>query len=200
MNLEEYKSVFAVTVLGLILVAAFPTVSMILPFPEGGERFSELWLLGPEHMAEGYPFNVRGGEMQGPIYVGVSNHMGSSEYYVVYVKFRNQTQPLPNATASEPSPLPPLYEFQFFLADGEMWETPVSFVVEDVVFEGNSSFVTEISVNGHVFPVDVFSGWDSEQNGFYFQLFFELWLYSGDLQVFEFHDRFVGIWLNMTRI
>jgi hypothetical protein len=199
MNLEEYKSVFAVTVLGLILVVAFPTVSMVLSFPGGGERFSEFWLLGPDHMAEGYPFNVRGGEMQGPIYVGVNNHMGSSEYYVVYVKFRNQTQPLPNATVSEPSPLSPLYEFQFFLADGGTWETPVSFVVEDVGFEGNISLVTEVSINGHVFPVDVFSSWDSEQNGFYFQLFFELWLYSGDVQVFRFHDCFVGIWLNMTR-
>jgi len=199
MNLEEYKSVFTVTALGLILVVAFPTVSMVLPFPEGGERFSELWLLGPDHMAEGYPFNVRGGEVQGPIYVGVCNYMGCSQYYMVYVKFRNQTQPLPNATVSEPSSLSPLYEFQFFLADGETWETPVSFVVEDVGFEGNSSFVTEVSINGHVFPVDVFSSWDSEQDGFYFQLFFELWLYSGDLQGFEFHDRFVGIWLNMTR-
>ena len=199
MNLEEYKSVFAVTVLGLILVAAFPTVSMVLPFPEGAERFSEFWLLGPEHMAEGYPFNVRGGEMQGPIYVGAGNHMGSSEYYVVYVKFRNQTQPFPNATVSEPSPLSPLYEFQFFLADGETWEAPVSFMVEDVGFEGNVSFVPGISINGHVFPVDVFSSWDSEYEGFYFQLFFELWLYSGDLRDFEFHDRFVGIWLNMTR-
>jgi len=118
---------------------------------------------------------------------------------VVYVKFRNQTQPLPNATVSEPSPLSPLYEFQFFLADGGTWETPVSFVVEDVGFEGNISLVTEVSINGHVFPVDVFSSWDSEQNGFYFQLFFELWLYSGDVQVFRFHDCFVGIWLNMTR-
>jgi len=199
MNLEEYKSVFAVTVLGLILVVAFPTVSMVLSFPGGGERFLECWLVGPDHMAEGYPFNVRGGEMQGPIYVGVNNHMGSSEYYVVYVKFRNQTQPLPNATVSEPSPLSPLYEFQFFLADGGTWETPVSFVVEDVGFEGNISLVTEVSINGHVFPVDVFSSWDSEQNGFYFQLFFELWLYSGDVQVFRFHDCFVGIWLNMTR-
>jgi len=172
---------------------------MVLPFPEGGERFSEFWLLGPEHMAEGYPFDVRGGDVQGPIYVGVGNHMGSSEYYMVYVKFRNQTQPLPNATVSEPSPLSPLYEFQFFLADGETWEAPVSFVVEDLGFEGNDSLVSEISINDHVFSVDVFSGWDSEQNGFYYQLFFELWLYSGDLQVFRFHDRFVGIWLNMTR-
>ena len=199
MNLEEYKSVFAVTVLGLILVTAFPTVSLVLPFPRSEERFSELWLLGSDHMAEGYPFNVRGGELQGPIYVGVCNHMGCPQYYVVYVKLRNQTQPLPNATVSEPSPLSPLYEFQFSLADGETWETSVSFIVEDVSFEGNSSFVAGISINDYVFSVDLFSSWDSQQNGFYYQLFFEVWLYSGDLQVFQFHDRFVGIWLNMTR-
>ena len=198
MNLEEYKSVFAVTVLGLILVAAFPTVSMVLSFPESGERFSELWLLGPDHMAEGYPFNVRGGDVQGPVYLGVRNHMGCSQYYLVYVKFCNKTQPLPNATASEPSPLSPLYEFQFFLADGETWEAPVSFVVEGVGFEGDSSFVAGISIDDYVFPVNVFSSWDSVRNGFYYQLFFELWLYSGDLQVFQFHNRFVGIWLNMT--
>ena len=199
MNLEECRSVFAVTVLGLILVAAFPTVSMVLPFPRSEERFSELWLLGPNHMAEGYPFNVRGGELQGPIFVGVCNHMGSSEYYMVYVKFRNQTQPLPNATVSEPSPLSSLYEFEFFLADGETWEAPVSFIVEDVGFEGNSSFVAGISINDRVFAVDLFSSWDSEYEGFYYQLFFELWLYSRDLQVFQFHDRFVGIWLSLTR-
>jgi len=136
--------------------------------------------------------------VQGPIHVGVGNHMSCSEYYVVYVKFRNQTQPLPNATASEPSSLSPLYEFQFFLADGETWETSVSCIIEDVRFDGNSSFVTGISINDHVFAVDRFSSWNSQQNGFYYQLFFELWLYSGDLQVFQFHDRFVGIWLNMT--
>jgi len=136
--------------------------------------------------------------VQGPIHVGGGNHMSCSQYYVVYVKFRNQTQPLPNATASEPSSLSPLYEFQFFLADGETWETSVSCIIEDVRFDGNSSFVTGISINDHVFAVDRFSSWNSQQNGFYYQLFFELWLYSGDLQVFQFHDRFVGIWLNMT--
>jgi len=199
MRLEEYKSVFAMTVLGLILVVAFPTVGMVFPFPRVTERFSELWLLGANHMAEDYPFNVRAGDVQGPIYIGVSNHMGRSGYYAVYVKFRNHTQLLPNNTASEPSPLSPLYEFQFFLKDGETWETPVSFIVEEVSFEGNRSFVGEISIEDHVFPVNLSSSWDSEYKGFYYQLFFELWLYNSDLQVLKFHDRFAGIWLDVTR-
>ncbi|UCE29615.1 MAG: DUF1616 domain-containing protein [Candidatus Bathyarchaeota archaeon] len=199
MSPEEYKAAFAVAVLSLALVAAFPTASMIWPFPRSTQRFSELWLLGPNHMAENYPFNVRAGDVQGPVYVGVSNHLGRSGYYLVYVKFRNHTQQLPNATASEPSPLSPLYEFQFFLEDGETWEAPVSFTVEDVSFDGNRSFVTAISIEDHVFPVNLFSSWDSEYRGFFYQLFFELWLYNTDLQVFQVHDRFVGLWIDIMR-
>lgn len=172
---------------------------MVVPFSRGGERFSELWLLGPEHMAEGYPFNVRAGEVQGPVYLGIQNHMGSTQYYLVYTKFRNQTQPLPNSTSSEPSPLLPLHEFRFFIADGETWETPVSFIIQDVEFKDNHSSLAEISINDQMLSIDLSSMWDSEQNGFYYQLFFELWLYDLELQIFRFHDRFVGIWLNMTR-
>lgn len=198
MNLEDYRTVFAAGSLVLILVAAFPGFSVVISLPESAERFSELWILGPEHMAEGYPFNVRVGERQGPVYIGVRNHMGASQYYLIYAKFRNQTQPLPDVLASEPSPLSPLYEFRFFLADGETWETPMSFVVNDVVFNRNSSFVGVISINDHVFPTNLSSGWNSERDGFYYQLFFELWLYRQDLQGFRFHNRFVGIWLNVT--
>ena len=198
MNLEDYQTVFTVTVLGLTLIAAFPTISMVVLFPEGSERFSEFWLLGPGHMAEGYPFNVQNGEVQGPVYVGVRNHMGGSQYYLVYVKFRNQTQSLPNVTASMPSSLVPLYEFQFFLGDGEMWEKPLTFSVEDVLFQGDSAFVGSMSINDVVFSVNVSAKWDSEYEGYYCQLFFELWLYDREVQDFQFHNRFVGIWLNMT--
>jgi hypothetical protein len=41
--------------------------------------------------------------------------------------------------------------------------------------------------------------WDSESHGFLFQLFFELWLYDLASQGFQYHNRFVGVWLNMTR-
>ena len=197
MNLEEYRTVFAVTTLGLILMAAFPTLSLVVPFPRSAERFSELWVLGPNHMAEDYPFNVRVGE-EYSVFVGVGNHMGSSSYYVLYVKFRNQTQPLPNATASEPSPLPPLYEFQAFVVDGETWEAPLTFEFLEVSRFENSCLVRRVMINDVVFWVDSSSSWDSENNGFYYQLFFELWLYDVTLRGFRFHNRFVGIWLNVT--
>ena len=93
MSLEDYRILFIVATLGLSLVAASPALSAVVPFSGGSERFSEFWLLGPWHMAEGYPFDVGVGE-EYSVFVGVGNHMGCSEYYVVYVKFRNSTQPL----------------------------------------------------------------------------------------------------------
>jgi len=196
MDLEEYRTVFLVASLALMMVVTFPTVSMIMSF-SSRERFSEFWLLDSKHAAENYPFNVRVDEMQGPIYLGVGNHMGCSEYYVIYVKFRNQTQQPPNSTASKPSPLPPLYEFQFFLADGEEWEAPLNFIIQNILLQKDSIFVGNISINGVTFPVSCPSTWDSKNRGFYYQLFFELWIYDLANSSFRFH-RFVGIWLNIT--
>jgi len=197
MNLEDYRTLFAVATAGLILMAAFPTLSLVVPFPRGAERFSELWVLGPNRMAEDYPFNVRVGE-QYRVFVGVGNHMGSSSYYLVYAKFRNQSQPLPDASNSMPSPLPPLYEFRFLVMDGGSWEAPLTFMFLEVSRLEDSCLVRRIWINDVVFSVDSPSRWDSENNGFYYQLFFELWLYDVTSRSFQFHNRFVGIWLNMT--
>jgi uncharacterized membrane protein len=182
-----------------MLIAAAPTLNMIIAFPEASERFSELWVLGPNHMAEDYPFNVEVNETYS-VSVGVDNHLGGSAYYLVYVKFRNQTQPLPNATASEYGPLAPLYEFRTFVVDGKTWEAPLTFSVLEVSRNDDSVFADRLSINGVVFSVNASTQWDSEYQGFYYQLFFELWLYNVTSQSFQYHDRFVGIWLNMTSL
>jgi len=195
MNLEDYQTVFTVTVLGLVLVSASPTISLYLP--SGGEPFSELWVLGPNRMAEDYPFNVTVGE-ECSVFVGVGCHMGGSTYYAVYVKFRNQTQPLPNATLSEPSPLEPLCKFQVSVADEMTWESQVNFTVLGVVRLGNSTFVRYLSINDVVFEVNSTATWDSEYRGFFYQVFFELWIYDTAVSSFQYHNRFVGLWLNVT--
>jgi len=197
MNLEEYRTVFVAGSLVLMLIVAAPALSLIVAFPGGSERFSELWLLGPTHMAEDYPFNVTIGEDE-QIFVGVGNHMGRSAYYIIYVKLRNQTQAAPNSTISAPSPLAPLYEFRAFVADGETWEVPVVFSFFEASRDGNSSTVKKISINDVVFMVDYPCMWDSENVGFFYQLFFELWMYDDAGSSFRYHNRFVGIWLNMT--
>jgi hypothetical protein len=197
LRFQDYRSLFLGVSLISLLLAASPALSVVVSLPRGGERFSELWLLGPNHMAENYPFNVHVGE-QYSVYLGLGNHMGESMYYAVYLKFRNQTQLLPNATISVPSSLPSLCEFRAFVSDGGAWEKLVTFsVLETSRFE-NSSYVKRLMVNDRDLLVDSSGIWDSENNGFYYQLFFELWLYDVALQSFGFHNRFVGIWLNMT--
>jgi len=197
MNLEEFRMVFATGSLVLMLIVAAPTLSLIVPFSSGSEHFSEFWVLGPNHMAEGYPFNVRVNESNS-VFVGVGNHLGSSAYYLVYVKFRNQTQPLPSATVSEPSPLPTLYEYQVFVADGGTWEAPLTFRVLEASRNDDCMLINLFSINDVVFVVNSSAIWDLECKGFYYQLFIELWLYNTTSQSFHFHNRFVGIWLNMT--
>lgn len=198
MELDDFRILFVVAGLILVLVAASPALSLI-SLPRSGERFSELWLLGPEHKAEDYPFNIHNMTLY-RIYVGVGNQLGELTYYAVYVKFRNQTQQLPNFTTSEPSPLPPLYEFHFFLSDEKVWEAPLTFTIENVLLQQNSSLIQNISINGMVFPVNCTSTWGSDRNGFYYQMFFELWLYNMTSSTFQYHNRFVGLRLNMTML
>jgi len=197
MSLEDYRTLFFAGSLVVVLIAAAPTLGLVVPFARSGEGFSELWLLGPNHMAEDYPFAIAVNEDY-RVFLGVGNHMGCSEYYTVYVKFRNQTEPLPSMSDSEPSPLPPVYEFRFFVVDGEAWESLLTFELLDVSVEGDSAVVASIAMNGVACSVDSVSIWDAENDGFYYQLFFELWLYNRTSQDFEYHNRFVGIWLKLS--
>jgi len=196
-KLEEIHTLFMVATLVVVLVVASPALGVIVPFGGGSERFSELWLLGPGHMAEGYPFDVGVGE-EYSVFVGVGNHMGGSEYYRVCVKFGNGTEYLPDIDGGVPSVLSPLYEWQFFVGDGEAWESAVTFGFEDVVGNGDFLVVGDVTVNGVRFPVDVSAVWDSEDSGYFFVLFFELWRYDVEYDLFRFDNRFVGLWLNMT--
>jgi len=199
MNVEEFRGWFIVGSLGLMLLAAAPTLALFIRLPNDSERFSELWLLGPGHKAEDYPFNVRVNEMCS-VYVGVGNHLGSPAYYRIFVKFRNQTQPLTVASNATPSPLPELYEFDFFVRDSEVWEKLLNFRIVDVIRYDNYMIVNQLLVNEIVFQLSPpsLAMWNSESSGFYYQLFFELWVYNMASQSFGFHNRLVGIWLNAT--
>lgn len=196
MKLEDYRVVFvAVGLIGVLLFAS-PVLSLVVRLPSG-EKFSELWVLGRGHMAEDYPLNVREDESY-LVYVGVGNHLGSSAYYVLYVKFRNETEPLPNATAGMPSVLPPLYTYRVFIEDNSSSEFPLAFSFSNVSFSNNQSNVGNLAVNGVSSSVNISASWDAVKNGYYYQLFIELWIYDPVSNGFSFHNRFVNRWLNMT--
>jgi uncharacterized membrane protein len=204
-NLEGYRTLFVVATLVVALIVASPALALVVPFAGSSESFSEFWLLGPNHAAEHYPFNVSAGEMYS-VFVGVGNHMGNSEYYKVYVKFRNINQSAPDSKKGVASSLSPLMEYQFFVGADEIWESPVNFgfgtiTVEDfdnATVEDNVLSVSEVTVDEVTFPFNVSTAWDSEREGYFFQLFFELWRYDVGSSSFRFDGRFVGLWLNMT--
>ncbi len=175
----------------LILIAAAPTLGLFMRIPDSSEKFSELWLLDPTRKAEGYPFNVRVNESY-LIYLGVANRLGHSTYYRVYVKLRNQTQPLPTASISS------LYEFNMFIRDNEVWEEPLNFTVLEMPVYNNTALLKRLKINSVIFQVNTFSEWDEEKSGFYYQLFFELWLYNMTSRSFQYHNLFVNLWLNLT--
>ena len=197
MNLDDSRMVYACCSLVLMLIIVAPTLGLIVPFSRNSQRFSELWVLGPDYVAEEYPLNAVINEKQN-VFVGVGNHMGRSVYYAVYVKLRNQTQAAPNTTTLTPSPLASLYEFHFVVADGKTWEKPVVFSFLEASRSGDFLNVTKISINGAVLSVKNLAMRDSRDNGFYYELFFELWMYNEFVSSFSYHNRFVGIWLNMT--
>jgi hypothetical protein len=196
MAIGDLKLVYIASVAALSLIIAAPTLTMFVALP-GGERFSEMWLLGKNRLAEDYPFNVETNE-NNKIYLGLGNHMGGLEYYLVYVKFRNQTESPPDSLNATSSVLEPLGEYRVFLAESEVWEKEIIFSFEGIAFDGNMCKIPTLVLNGLVLNVDKYAAWDSTTNGFYCQLFFELWLYNAALSDFQYHNRFVGIWLNMT--
>jgi hypothetical protein len=194
MNLNEYRMAFAVGSLILILLVTVPTLNLVLSSPSGAEKFSEFWVLGPNHVLADYPSNVQVNQTN-RVFVGVRNHMDSTLHYMIYVKFRNQTQPLPDALNSMPSSLPPLYEYHAYVADGGTWEAPLDFSVLRASRVGNSTLVSDISLNDMVFSVNSYA---TENSGFSYEIFFELWIYNTTSTSFQYHNRFVGFGLNIT--
>lgn len=196
LSIEDYRSLFVIVGFVGILLFASLTLTLVL-HSSSGESFSELWVLGAGHMIEYYPFDVKEGDIFN-VFVGVGNHMGSSSYYVVKLKFRNQIEPLPNVTTGEPSIVDSLVEYSVFLGDGEVWEKNVTFSFSGVKFEGNMCRVSNLNVDGAVFFVNKTATWDSVNKGYFFQIFFELWRYNAVASLLEYHNRFVNFWLNVT--
>jgi len=196
MKIEDCRVIFATVGLIGMLTLGSPTLGLMLHLP-GGEKFSELWVLGPGHMAEDYPFNVTAG-VNYLVYVGVGCHTGSLTYYDVQMKFRNETESFPNSTVGTPSALAPLYDYRLFLEDGESNELPLTFSFSNVSFSGNQSTVGIVTINGVQSNVAESVSWDAVNQGYYYQLFMELWVYDPASNVPRFDNRFVSLWLNMT--
>jgi hypothetical protein len=198
MSYREYSVFFMIATGILALFVASPALSRLLVFPRT-EFFTEFWILGPNHRAEGYPFNIARNNNYS-VFLGIGNRLGYCAYYVVEVKFRDQTQPAPNSFNRTSSGLPSLFSIAAFVADEETWELPLAFsfdyryneTLAQVKFRNMT--LNEISLDMSDYTIV----WDSGNSGFLGNLFFELWIYDAATSGFRYHERYVGLWFNMT--
>jgi len=198
MNLQEFEVLFIVVISVSALLVASPVLQRLLVYPQT-EFFTEMWLLGPEHRAENYPFNITSGNNY-RVFLSIGNQLASCAYYSIQVKFRNQTQPAADSFNRKASSLAPLYSFTAFVGDKETWETPIVFSF-DYAFNKNFSQVNfnRILFNNVSLNLDGYStAWDPETNRFFGNLFFELWIYNDTLGTFQYHERYIDMKLNMT--
>jgi Protein of unknown function (DUF1616) len=197
MKLGDYKLIFiAVALVGVLLIAS-PAIAGAI-HPPAGEAFSELYLLGPEGMAQNYPSNIAVGENYS-VYVNAGNHLGTSAYYVIYVKLGNENDALPNSTLGTPSPLPPLYEYRFSIPDNTNWQRLLTFKVTNANIQPTNSQINSLQINNTPFNVEKSATWNSNSSTYTYKLFFELWLYNGQTGNIEFNNRYVSLRMNLTR-
>jgi len=201
MNFQEYKVLFVVVIIVSALLVASPALQRLLVLPRT-DFFTEMWLLGPEHKAENFPFNVTSNERYTG-FLGIGNNLGYCAYYLIQVKFRNQTQPAADSFNHMSSSLSSLYSVTAFVADKETWEIPISFSF-DYAYDNYNETLLEVrfkelkfndvglNINGYT------SVWNPQGRVFFGNLFFELWIFNDSVGSFQYHDRYVGLGFNMT--
>ena len=195
-NLKQYKALFIAVTVVLALLVVSPTVARVLVYPTT-DYFTELYMLSSSHTAENYPYNIVSNQNYS-VFLDIANHLGSCAYYVVEVKFRNDTQSGPDSLSFTSSNLPSLYNVTAFVANEATWELPITFSFNYSVNQFQANF-NSMSFNGENIPLaGESSNWNSTTNVFFGNLFFELWIFNSTTGNFQYHDRYLSLLLNMT--
>jgi uncharacterized membrane protein len=198
MNMKNYAVPFFVVLAIVALLVVSPALSRVLVFPRT-EFFTEIWILGPSHMTEDYPFNIFSGQSYS-VTLGIGNQLGYCAYYLVEVKFLNESQSAPSGFALSPSLVSSLFNVTAFVADQTTWEMPLTLSFN---FVSNVSLLRvdfrSMVLNGVALGLNGLSeSWNASRNMFPGDLVFELWLFNSTENSFQYHQRFVYLWLNMT--
>jgi hypothetical protein len=202
MNLSEIKVFFIVVTAVVALLVASPVLSRIVVYPRT-EFFSEMWLLGPNHEAEDYPYNVSQ-DQNYTVYLGIGNQLGYCAYYMVQVKFRNETQPQATSFGPvenrTPSNMPSLLNITTFVADEQNWELPISFSFDyEVNLNRSQVLFKSLTLNNETLDLESYiTDWNETRNHFFGNLIFELWIYNVQATSLRYHGQFVDLKLNMN--
>lgn len=198
LNFSEFRTLFITATLFLALLVSSPALSRLLVLPST-ESFTEFWILDQNRTAENYPSTISSNH-EYSVFLGIANRLGYCAYYTIETKFRNQTQPSPNTLNRTSSSLPALYNITAFVADEGVRDIPLTFSF-DYEYNGTLLYVALQSLRLNNITLDMTEytiTWNSTRDGFYGSLFFELWIYNAAADVFQYHERFVGLWLNMA--
>jgi len=198
LGLQQYKALIIVLCIAVSLLIASPTLQQLLVYPQTNP-LTEFWLFGPNHDAA-YPSNVTADETI-RLYLNVANHLGSTANYRIDIKFANQTQFTPDSFNHTSSHLSSLGSLTILVVQNATEELPV-----DVSFQYNVNpdvstqlDMESITINGNATDISSTSiNWDTAKVGFYGDLIFELWIYNGTTSSFQYHERYLDLWLKMT--
>jgi hypothetical protein len=195
--LQQYRAFLLIVTAVLALFVASPTLEQLVVFPQTA-FFSELSLFGPYNNAT-YPSNFTAGETY-RFYLDVTNHLGSCAYYVIEPKFRSENQSAPDSFNHTSSDLPSLSDITVFAADNQTSQIPVDVSLQFSVDQNNPALLNmqSITINGATMSDSTQITWNTAKNGFYGNLFFELWLFNDTTNALQYHQRFVSLWAKMN--
>lgn len=111
------KSVSALILIALLAIAFFAVAQAY--FPQSGESFSELGILGPDMNLGDYPSVVVAGESIN-LYGYVGNHMGKPMDYVLMIKLGD------NETAVNPAPVAVFNQYEQIVPHNGTWIFPIN--------------------------------------------------------------------------
>jgi len=123
MALHQYKTLLLVATVVLALFVATPAIQQVIVTPPS-QPLTEFSILGPYHNAT-YPYNITS-YRDFRLYFDTTNHLGSTAYYNIEVKFRNETQSTPDTFNRTSSNQPSLGDILFFAADKQTIELPMN--------------------------------------------------------------------------
>ena len=198
MGLQQYRALLLIITAVSALFIASPALQQLVFFPQT-DFFTELSLFGSYNNAT-YPSNVTAGDNY-RLYLNVDNHLGSCSYYVIEMKFRNQTQSAPDSFNHTSSDLPSLGNITFFVADKKSLQLPIDISFQYTIDRNitNQLDMQNITLNGAALNTKSTTiAWNSEKKGFYGNLFFELWIYNDTTNALQYHQRYVSLWLKMN--
>ena len=197
MAAKSYGAVVLTVTVVLALFAASPALQQI-SITAKVPPITELSILGSYDNAS-YPTNILSGQSY-QLYVNVVNQLGSYAYYVVEVKFRNEAQSAPDSFDKTGSSLPPMDSFYFCLANSQSIKLPITFSINyspDGTVANNMD-AQSVVINGSPIDVNQTMALDWARGGVYGNLFFELWRFNDATNSFQYDQRYVSLWLNMT--